>query len=58
MEDTNFRPAVSLLYYWNIMRCEEWAKAEGKHDGINITQHDRQPTVSGIPIKTDLQLNC
>jgi len=41
MEDTNVRTAVSLLYYWNIVRCEERAEAEEKHGDINITQHDR-----------------
>jgi len=41
MEDAYFRPAMSLLYYRNVMRCEEQADAEEKHDDINITQHDR-----------------
>ena len=38
-EDANFRPAVSLLYYWNTMCCEVRAEAEEKHDDVNITQH-------------------
>jgi hypothetical protein len=40
MEDAYFRTAVSLLYYWNIMRCEERAEAKEKHDDINISQND------------------